>query len=205
MWGSTWGLKRGKRYVVKARFMSRLGVNRWLALSAKSAEGAGRQRCAHMTWERMIRKGALLVAASAVTLLLVGCSSSASPTEIDPTAVPAEISALIDNWSEALAREDGSVLELYVPEGYHLYGDLRIEHDSIPAHLSTPGYTHEWTTPTPLITNEGYGRYVAVRGTRNTSSLGSWASALLFEIVETPDDGLRLAQTAWFYDSEWSP
>jgi len=155
---------------------------------------------------------ALLVAASAVMLLLVGCSSddgsassAASPTDFDPTAVPAEISALIDNWSEALAREDGSVLELYVPEGYHLYGDLRVEHDNIPAHLSAPGYTHEWTTPTLLITNEGDGRYVAVRGIRNTSSIGAWASALLFEIVETPDDGLRLVQTAFFYDSEWSP
>ena len=147
----------------------------------------------------------LLVAASAVMLLLVGCSSDASPTEIDPTAVPAEISALNDNWSEALARGDGSVLDLYVPEGYQLYGVQRIEHDSIPAHLSTPGYTHEWTTPTLLMTDEGDGRYVAVRGMRNTSSAGSWASAMLFEIVETPDDGLRLAQTAWFYDSEWSP
>jgi hypothetical protein len=154
----------------------------------------------------------LLVAAGAVILLLVGCSSDdestasvGSAVNLDPTAVPAEISALVDNWFEALAREDGSVLELYVPEGYHLYGDTRIEHDGIPAHLSTPGYTHEWTTPTLLITNEGNGRYVVVRGMRNTSSAGSWASALLFEIVETPNDGLRLAQTAWFYDSEWSP
>ena len=62
-----------------------------------------------------------------------------------------------------------------------------------------------WITEPLLITDEGDGRYVAVRGMRNTNP-GIWsnASAVIFEIVTTGDDELRLAQTAWFYDSEWS-
>jgi hypothetical protein len=82
-------------------------------------------------------------------------------------------------------------------------GDQRIEYDEIPAHLSSGGLETEWITEPLLIAEDEDGRYVVVRGMR---ILGSWsnASALLFEIVTTADDELRLVQTAWFYDNEWS-
>ncbi len=118
---------------------------------------------------------------------------------------PEELAALIDGWYAALERGDDSVLDLYLPEGYHLYGDKRIEHDEIVGHLSGgTGIENEWITEPLLIAEDEDGRYVVVRGMRNTSAIWSNASALLFEIVTTPDDELRLVQTAWFYDSEWS-
>jgi hypothetical protein len=140
--------------------------------------------------------------AVALLLLMAGCSSS-DPTASDEYVAPEELTALIDNWYAANDRADGSDLDLYVPEGYHLYGDQRIEYDEIPAHLSSGGLETEWITEPLLIAEDEDGRYVVVRGMR---ILGSWsnASALLFEIVTTADDELRLVQTAWFYDNEWS-
>ncbi len=129
----------------------------------------------------------------------------AAAQESPAAAAPDEIATLIDDWYTALDLGDDSVLELYVPEGYHLYGDTRLEYDEIPGHLSGGDIEHVWITEPLLITDEGDGRYVAVRGMRNTNP-GVWsnASAVIFEIVTTGDDELRLAQTAWFYDSEWS-
>lgn len=123
----------------------------------------------------------------------------------EATVAPDAIAALIDDWYEALGRGDDSVLDLYVPEGYHLYGDQRIEYDEIVGHLTGSTIKHAWITEPLLITDEGDGRYVAVRGMRNSSPSGwSSATALSFEVVTMPDDELRLVQTAWFYDSEWS-
>jgi hypothetical protein len=115
---------------------------------------------------------------------------------------PEKLAALVDDWHEANSRGDGSVLDLYVPEGYHLYGATRIEYEDIPSHLSSGTYEHEWITGPMVITDEGDGRYVVVRGMRIANSGGSNASAVLFEIVRTVDDELLLAQTSWFYDNE---
>lgn len=150
-----------------------------------------------------------------IVLLLPACGDSgdeaadttaaSTTTETTTTtAAPEEIAALIDDWYQALERQDDSVLELYVPEGYHLYGDERIEYDEIPGHLQGDGIRHVWITEPLLIAEDEDGRYVAVRGMSLTSGIGSHASALMFEIVTTPDDELRFVQTAWFYDSEWS-
>ena len=131
-------------------------------------------------------------------------TAAASPAQTDATVAPEDLAALIDNWYAANDRADGSVLDLYVPEGYHVYGDQRIEYDEIPAHLSGETSTHEWITEPLLITDEGNGRYVVVRGMRITiADIYPNASAVMFEIVMTPDDELRFAQTAWFYDNEW--
>jgi len=132
-------------------------------------------------------------------------TAEAAAEESSDAPAPDEIATLIDDWYAALDRGDDSVLELYVPEGYHLYGDTRFEYDEIPGHLSGGDIEHVWITEPMLITDEGNGRYVAVRGMRNTNP-GVWsnASAVMFEIVTTADDELRLVQTAWFYDSEWS-
>ena len=122
-----------------------------------------------------------LLISIAVALLLSGCSSkdqpvsaSAGSAEIDATAVPAEVSALINDWYAALERADGSALDLYVPEGYHLYGDQRFDHDEILAHLQGEvGIEHEWITEPLLVAQDEDGRYVAVRGMRNTSAFAS--------------------------------
>lgn len=135
-------------------------------------------------------------------LLIGGCSSTDSTASQDVTA-PDELVALVDEWYAANDRGDGSVLELYVPEGYHLYGDQRFEYNEIVNHLSAGGVEHEWLTEPLLIAEDDDGRYVVVRGLRNTSAAWSNASALLFEIVTTPEDELRIVQTAWFYDSDW--
>jgi hypothetical protein len=133
---------------------------------------------------------------------------TATAIAFDATAAmvaPDRVAAVIDDWYEALDRGDDSVLDLYVPQGYHLYGDKRIEYDEIVSHLTGGSIEHVWITEPLLITDEGDGRYVAVRGMRNTMP-GAWenATAISFEIVTTPDGALKLVQTAWFYDNEWS-
>jgi len=124
--------------------------------------------------------------------------------KIETAVAPEELAALIDDWYEALDRQDDSALELYVPEGYHLYGDQRFEYDKIPGHLQAGGIEHVWITEPLLIAEDEDGRYVVTRGMHNTSPAWSNASALLFEIVTMPDGELRIVQTAWFYDTEWS-
>ena len=117
---------------------------------------------------------------------------------------PEEIAALIEDWYAANDLGDGSVLDLYLPEGYHLYGDKRFEYDEIVGHLSGGPAENEWITEPLLIADEGNGRYVVVRGMRIMfTGIYPNASALMFEIVTTPDDELRFAQTAWLYDNEW--
>lgn len=124
--------------------------------------------------------------------------------EVEAVSAPEAIAALIDDWNQALERQDGSVLKLYVPEGYHLYGDQRFEYDEIPGHLQGGGVEHVWITEPLLIAEDDDGRYVVVRGMRNTTPVWSNASALSFEIVTRSDGELRIVQTAWFYDNEWS-
>lgn len=118
------------------------------------------------------------------------------------TAVPAEVSTLIDEWYSANERADGSVLDLYLPSGYHLYGDERIGYSEIPGHLSgNREYQHEWITEPILITADDDGSYVVVRGMRNILEARGWddSSALVFEIETTDDGSLKLVQTAWIY------
>jgi hypothetical protein len=118
------------------------------------------------------------------------------------TEVPAEVSALIDEWYAANERADGSVLDLYLPSGYHLYGDDRFDYSEIPDHLSgLAGMEHEWITEPILITADDDGSYVVVRGLRNVYEARGWddSSALAFEIETTDDGSLKLAQTVWIY------
>jgi hypothetical protein len=116
---------------------------------------------------------------------------------------PPELAGLVDDWFAALHQGDDSVLDLYVAQGYHLYGDTRFEYDELVAHLTAGPVEHEWITEPMLVAEDADGRYVVVRGMLNTGVGWHNASALLFEVVTTPDDELRLVQTAWFYDSEW--
>jgi hypothetical protein len=119
-------------------------------------------------------------------------------------SAPPEIVSLVDEWKAANERGDGSVMNLSVPEGSHLYGDQRFEYDEVSEHRSDGDLEveHEWLTD-PLLIAADDGRYVVARGLRNSSAVWSHASALLFEIVTIAVDELRIAQTAWFYDSDW--
>ena len=141
---------------------------------------------------------------SAVEQELASLSTVADEADTESTtSAPPELAGLVDDWYAALEQGDDSVLDLYVAEGYHLYGDTRFEYDEIVGHLSGGGVEHEWITEPMLVAEDADGRYVVVRGMRNTSPIWSNASAVLFEVVTTPEGDLRLVQTAWFYDSEW--
>ena len=133
----------------------------------------------------------------ALLLLVAGCSSS------NEYGAPDDVAALVADWGEAVNRADGSVIELYQPDGYHVYGDQRIEHDELLAHLQVPGFTGEMITDPLLVVNEEDRRYVVVCGARSNGPNGfSAESAINFEIVRTADDGLKVVQTAWLYQHD---
>lgn len=151
------------------------------------------------TTEGAMRLAAVLLLGA----VIAGCSTAEAQGDY---AAPDEVEALIDDWYAANDRGDGSVLDLYVPEGYHLYGDTRYSYDEIPSHLGgDSNIEHEWLTDPVLLTEEDDGRYVVARAMRITSPGWSNASALLFEVVTTPSGELRIVHTSWFYDNEWSP
>ena len=149
----------------------------------------------------MLRRLGPILPIAVFVILAAGCSTD--PTTADEYLAPPQLAGLVDDWFAALEQGDDSVLDLYVAEGYHLYGDTRFEYDEIVGHFSGGSIEHEWITDPMLVAEDADGRYVVVRGMRNSSPMWSNASALLFEVVTTPDDELRLVQTAWFYDSEW--
>jgi hypothetical protein len=110
------------------------------------------------------------------------------------TEVPAEIVVLFDEWWAANERGDGSVTDLYTATGYHLYGDEKILHDDLAAHLAN-ALNPEWITEPYLIVAEPDGRYVVTRGIR----VAGMASAFTMEIVTKADGDLKIEQTAWTY------
>ncbi len=113
----------------------------------------------------------------------------------DIREVPGDVMSLIDEWWAANERHDGSVVDLYTPSGYHLYGDEKIPREDLAAHLTTAG-SPEWITePYLIVADQSRGRYVVTRGMQS----GTWASAVTFEIVTAADGELKLAQSAWTY------
>jgi hypothetical protein len=140
-------------------------------------------------------------AAAVACLVAVGaCSDSSDPS---PAAVPPEAVQLIDDWEAALQRGDGSVVELYTPSGYHLYGTTKYAGDEIATHLRGGGdpADHVWVTDPVLIVDEG-DRYIVAGGLSNNVG-GTWyTSSMSYEMLDTPD-GLRIAQSAWL-DATWS-
>jgi len=142
----------------------------------------------------------LVLAVIVLTLLAIGLGvwAISEATSADEVAtVPNEVAELIDDWYAANDRGDGSVVDLYILAGYHLNGTQRFTGEEIASHLTQPGWTSEWITEPYLIVDEGDGRYVVTRGIRNSAGGASFASALTFEIVTTPSDELKFAQTAW--------
>ncbi|MDH4141573.1 MAG: nuclear transport factor 2 family protein [Chloroflexota bacterium] len=136
---------------------------------------------------------AILLAAFACAGMFASCSDS---NERSSTTVPTEVSQLVDDWGAALERGDGSVLDLYTPDGYHLYGATRYTGDEMAAHLEFGlPEDHVWVTDPVLIVDQG-DRFIVTGGLSNKAGGRWWTSAFTFEIVDTPD-GLRVAQTNW--------
>lgn len=140
-----------------------------------------------------------LIPLTLVVLLLSSCGDSADEAAEATVAStpPDEVAALVDEWLQAIKRGDGSVLDLYTPTGYHLYGADRFTGDDLVNHLETPGIDHEWASELMLVVDEGDGRYVVTRAGRNSGAVAV-VSALTFEVLTQIDGELLLAQSSWF-------
>ena len=112
-----------------------------------------------------------------------------------PSEVPADVLALLDAWWAANERKDDSVVDLYTEAGYHLYGQAKYSGDDLVAHLQL-AVRPEWITePYLIVTESNDRRFVVTRGL----DTGIRSSAFTFEIVKSPEGGLKIAQTAWSY------
>jgi hypothetical protein len=142
-----------------------------------------------------------VVLALVVVALLVavsGCSSGdpTASTEVDPEAVPDDVANLVAEWKQAMDRGDGSVIDLYTPNGYHLSETQKITGEDLVSHLESSSELHPELTELLLLVDEPY-RYVVTQGVRITVPSITEASAIILEIVVTAD-GLKIAQSAWF-------
>jgi hypothetical protein len=136
-----------------------------------------------------------LIPFTLVVLLLAGCGDSAGVSQdVGLGQVPDDVVALIDQWKQATKT---SIVDLYTPTGFHLYGTQRFTGDAIGAHLVSPAVGHEALTPLLLVAG-GPGRYVVTQGIENTFSGTKFPSGFSWEIVEDSDGGLKIAQSAWF-------
>ena len=119
----------------------------------------------------------------------------------DAAAAPDGVSAVPDAWFAALEQGDNSVLDLYATGGFHQSGTERYFGDDIVGTLSGAGWTSEWITDPYVITNEGAGTNLVVRGIRNTqlASGTAWASALVYEIETTDNGEFEIASSTFIY------
>ena len=79
----------------------------------------------------MFRSMWMFLGAGALALGSVACGGSDEAG--DAAAPPEPVAELVDDWFAAADAGDGSVTDLYLPSGYHLYGDQRIDRDEDPA------------------------------------------------------------------------
>lgn len=140
-----------------------------------------------------------LIPFTLVVLLLAGCSDSETSNgvsqDVGQGLVPDEVAALIDQWKQAT---ETSMVDLYTPTGFHLYGAKKITGDNIGVHLNNPAVTdHEELTPLLLVAVEPGRRYVVTRGIANTVFGNKSPSGFSWEIVADSEGTLRIAQSAW--------
>jgi hypothetical protein len=136
-----------------------------------------------------------LIPFTLVVLLLAGCGDAAGVSQdVGLGPVPDDVVALIDQWGQATKT---SIVDLYTPTGFHLYGTEKFTGDAIGAHLVNPAVGHEALTPLLLVAG-GPGRYVVTQGVENTFGGAKFPSGLSWEIVEDSDGELKIAQSAWF-------
>ena len=110
--------------------------------------------------------------------------------------VPDDVLALLDDWWEANERGDGSVVDLYTLNGYHMYGSRKVARDDLATHFGAPGYSAELITEPILIANEPESRYVVTQGIRTSTGSMSFASAMTYE-VKAGSDGLKIVHSDW--------
>ena len=140
-----------------------------------------------------------LIPFTLIVLLLAGCSDSETSDgvsqDVGQGLVPEEVAALIDQWKEAT---ETSMVDLYTPTGFHLYGAQKITGDDIGVHLANPAVTdHEELTPLLLVAEEPGRRYVVTQGIENTIFETKSPSGLSWEIVADSEGTLRIAKSAW--------
>ena len=139
-----------------------------------------------------------IITLTAVLLLLAGCGDSGTSDgvsqDVGQGLVPDEVAALIDQWKQAT---ETSMVDLYTPTGFHLYGRTKLTGDDIGAHLINPAVGHEELTPLLLIAAEPGRRYVVIQGIENTMFNTKAPSGMSWEIVADPEGTLRIAHSAW--------
>jgi hypothetical protein len=136
-----------------------------------------------------------LIPFTLVVLLLAGCGDSAGVSQdVGLGPVPDDVVALTGQWKQATKT---SMVDLYTPTGFHLYGTQKITGDGIGAHLANPAVGHEALTPLLLVAG-GPGRYVVTQGIEITVSGRKMPSGFSWEIVENSEGELKIAQSAWF-------
>ena len=140
-----------------------------------------------------------LIPFTLVVLLVAGCSDSETSNgvsqDVGQGLVPDDVAALIDQWKQAT---ETSVVDLYTPTGFHLYGAQKVTRDGIGVHLANPAVTdHEELTPLLLVAVEPGRRYVVTQGIENTIFETKSPSGFSWEIVADSEGTLRIARTAW--------
>lgn len=152
------------------------------------------------------RNRTLTIAVIILAILAIGLGAWAvyqATTGSDELTTPDEVMSMTDEWEAALSRYDGSVVDLYVEAGYHLYGTAKYEGEEIAGHLGgaegqAQTGSNEWTAePTVMVAGED--RWVIVRPMLITNS-ASAESVLSFEIIQMDDGSYKIAHSVWMID-----
>lgn len=152
------------------------------------------------------RNRTLTITVIVLAVLAIGLGAWAvyqAATATEELSAPDGVMSMTDDWVAALGQHDGSVLDLYVESGYHLYGDQMYSGVDMAVHLGgaqgqKPYGTHEWTgDPTVMVAGEG--RWVVVRPMYIAAG-SAVESTVSFEIVETVEGSYRIVHTSWMVD-----
>jgi hypothetical protein len=149
------------------------------------------------------RNRILTIAVIVLVVLAVGLGAWAvyQATTAEDLGVPEDVAAITDDWQAANNRHDGSVVDLYTPNGYHEYGAEIYRGEDIAVHLGTQEGTvqtgtHEWTSDPVVLVDQG-DRWVVVRAMHISVGGTDAESTLSFEIVRRDDGSLKIAQSSW--------
>jgi hypothetical protein len=157
---------------------------------------------------RLESRNRILTAAVVVLVVLaigLGAWAVYQATTTDDLGSPGDVAAITDDWQAANNRHDGSVVDLYAPNGYHEYGTEIYRGEDIAVHLGTQEGTlqtgtHEWTSDPVVLVDQG-DRWVVVRAMHISVGGTDAESTLSFEIVRMDDGSLKIAQSSWLEDN----
>ena len=152
------------------------------------------------------RNRTLTIAVIVLAVLAIGLGAWAiyQATTAEDLGTPEDVAAITDDWVAAIRQHDGSVVDLYAPDGYHQYGTETFRGEDIAVHLggdegSVEVGTHEWTSD-PLVVVDSGDRWVVVRSMHISGAGVDAESTLSYEIVRMDDGSLKIAQSAWLLD-----